>query len=224
MIAFAISFLLDGSLAGYLEQSGTAGWMRSHKFVHQIFKAPGEYWFTVAVMIGVLFHPARWRASLLVFAGTAAVALTHVMKWGAGRFRPYRHLGQDMASLTPFDLHPFAGGLKGLFIGVPNISFPSGHTALAFATAAAMSILIPRGRRWFMILAAMVGVERVLENAHWLSDVVAAAALGMGGVWAVHRVLRKRLEGERRHGFALPVAGDPSLQRAGKRPHALEAG
>jgi membrane-associated phospholipid phosphatase len=66
-------------------------------------------------------------------------------------------------------------------------SFPSGHTAAAAATYAAVALLLARGRRWpvrawlgtgaaAVVLA--VASSRVLLGVHWLTDVVAGAALG----------------------------------------------
>ena len=40
-------------------------------------------------------------------------------------------------------------------------------------------------------VAAIVAAEQVAENAHWLSDAVAAAALGVGGVYAIRWVVMK---------------------------------
>jgi membrane-associated phospholipid phosphatase len=58
------------------------------------------------------------------------------------------------------------------------MSFPSGHTCLAFATAATLAIMIPRWRPAFYALASVVAVERVVENAHYVTDVLAGAAVG----------------------------------------------
>jgi undecaprenyl-diphosphatase len=66
-------------------------------------------------------------------------------------------------------------------------SFPSGHTAAAAATYAALALLLGRGRRWPVkawlgtaaaaVLLA-VASSRVLLGVHWLTDVIAGAALG----------------------------------------------
>ncbi len=68
-------------------------------------------------------------------------------------------------------------------------AFPSGHTAAAAATYAALALLIGRGRPWPVkawlgtaaaaILVA-VGSSRVLLGVHWVTDVFAGAALGFG--------------------------------------------
>jgi undecaprenyl-diphosphatase len=66
-------------------------------------------------------------------------------------------------------------------------SFPSGHTAAAAATYAAVALLLGRGRRWPVrawlgtaaaAIVLAVGSSRVLLGVHWLTDVTAGAALG----------------------------------------------
>lgn len=61
-------------------------------------------------------------------------------------------------------------------------SFPSGHSAAAVALGLSLAILFPRGRWVFMTLAALACLQRVVFDAHWPSDVLAGAAIG---VWAV---------------------------------------
>lgn len=56
-------------------------------------------------------------------------------------------------------------------------SFPSGHTASAFGAALGLAWLFPRGRFFFLLLACMAGVQRIADNAHWPSDVLAGAAI-----------------------------------------------
>lgn len=75
--------------------------------------------------------------------------------------------------------------------GTSSHSFPSGHTATAAATFAALALLLGRGRRPIVRVAlagaaagltALVASTRVLLGVHWLTDVLAGAALGWG--WA----------------------------------------
>ena len=70
--------------------------------------------------------------------------------------------------------------------GQDNRSFPSGHTSNAFALAA-----VAEGHYGWKIgvpayaLAGLMGVSRINEDKHWLSDVVAGAGLG----WIVGRTV-----------------------------------
>jgi hypothetical protein len=44
-------------------------------------------------------------------------------------------------------------------------------------------------------VAVVVAAERIAENAHWLSDTVAGAALGIGGVYLIQWVLMRFFPG-----------------------------
>lgn len=67
--------------------------------------------------------------------------------------------------------------------GSGNNSFPSGHTATAFSGAAFMYQEL-KGQSPLLsysgyAMATGVGVMRMYNNKHWLSDVIAGAGLGM---------------------------------------------
>jgi membrane-associated phospholipid phosphatase len=107
---------------------------------------------------------------LIALAGLIS-GINGLIKWVVGRHRP-------ITAIHPFDLDPFAGGIRGLWTE-KNLCFPSGHACLAFAAAAALAMCLPRWRLLIFLIAAMTGVERIIENAHYVSDVVAAALLGV---------------------------------------------
>ncbi|HEY7086974.1 MAG TPA: phosphatase PAP2 family protein [Tepidisphaeraceae bacterium] len=219
LVAIAVAMMFDKTVATKVHELGLDAWLESHKLVRSALKLPGLYGFTIAIAVIVwLGHSMRWRATIFLLVGTAMSGINFLIKWIAGRARPFKTLtGNGPVALNPFNLHPFPGGLQGLFSG-RNLCFPSGHAALAFATAAALSILLPRWRWGFYLLAMLVAAERVAENAHWLSDAVAAAALGVGCVAVARRMLwdkRRPVVGARKseHGSnpAVPISGDPGV-------------
>jgi undecaprenyl-diphosphatase len=58
-------------------------------------------------------------------------------------------------------------------------SFPSGHTMLVFTMASLMASLYPRTGKVLFVLASVVGLSRVYVGAHFPTDVIAGAALGL---------------------------------------------
>lgn len=62
-------------------------------------------------------------------------------------------------------------------------SFPSGHTATAFATATFMAKEYGHISLWYSIgaytAATGVGAMRILNNRHWITDTLAGAAVGI---------------------------------------------
>ncbi|PKP16189.1 MAG: hypothetical protein CVU06_15110, partial [Bacteroidetes bacterium HGW-Bacteroidetes-22] len=74
---------------------------------------------------------------------------------------------------------PFIFGGPGLSSGY--VSFPSGHTSTIFATATVWA-RVYADKPWIGLLsyslATAVGISRIHDQQHWLSDVVAGAAIG----------------------------------------------
>ncbi|MEK7380346.1 MAG: phosphatase PAP2 family protein [Gemmatimonadota bacterium] len=102
-------------------------------------------------------------------AGIATVALKTLI----GRERPY-------VSGSPSRFQPFDFKFK-------NESFPSGHTAMAFALATTFAAETPDRLSdvFFYFGATMTGLSRIHDDRHWLTDVVAGAGVGyLAGRWA----------------------------------------
>ena len=185
-VAFAVALSVDRPVAAWASSSGVAAAVRGSCEAEWV-KGPGDFRFFAVPLVIVLVaaRQIRWRAGLLVWAVVAASALNGVVKWVVGRTRPFKLPGGPQP--RPFELHPFYGGLRG--ITARNLTFPSGHEATAWAVAAAL-VLVWRPWAWTVLcLAVATGVERVLENAHYVSDVVGAIGFSTLLAWAVGRAM-----------------------------------
>jgi membrane-associated PAP2 superfamily phosphatase len=86
--------------------------------------------------------------------------------------------------------------------GKPH-AFPSGHTAYAFTIATFMDKEFRHKSPWISVasytVASATGVMRVLNNNHWMSDVLAGAGVGILSVntvyWLHARMTRGRDKG-----------------------------
>jgi membrane-associated phospholipid phosphatase len=121
-------------------------------------------------------HPLLADALLHAGEGTvAASVLALAMKVAVHRTRPY---------VSPHDPGTFFHGP--VTLSADHLSFPSGHTTVAFAVAAAgaeeLAVHWPAHARLASVglygVAAGVAFARVYDDKHWASDVVAGAALG----------------------------------------------
>lgn len=80
-------------------------------------------------------------------------------------------------------------------------SFPSGHTTQAFIAARYLDKEFGESYPWVKYtsyaLASFTGVSRVLNNRHWISDVLVGAGLGILSVdltyWAFKQLKKKKI-------------------------------
>ena len=188
--------------AAALADAPLAGWVHAHglrELVHDspiafVIKWPGVFYFTASLaVLMVILDRRKWReAVLLLISGVISGLFYSLLKWYVGRTRPFP---KKPPLVPPFEFHPFHGGIPGLWRN-QNQAFPSGHTCLAFATAAALAMIYPRGRIVFYAIAALVGVERVLEGAHYPSDVVAGAIFGIAAAFVAQWILSRCYPGQ----------------------------
>ncbi|WP_423589285.1 phosphatase PAP2 family protein [Streptomyces sp. G5(2025)] len=123
-----------------------------------------------------------WRGRTAAAAGLAAMTVAQLASNGvckqlADRPRPPKEwFPHDEADDRP-----------------DSSSFPSGHTAAAVAFTAAVLPTWPAAGVTCAVPAAMVAVERVQSGAHYPSDVVAGAAVGLACAWLTRRAPRLAL-------------------------------
>jgi membrane-associated phospholipid phosphatase len=162
--------LLDGSVRHSVQSHRTASADRLAATVRH-FGQPEVYGTVTAGLLvaGSLAHNPRLSRMGAHLAGALAVAagVSNGVKLVTGRSRP------DNPGLDG-DSDDF-----GLFSG--RTSWPSGHTAMAFAFATALGDEIhePVARYGLLAAATAVGWSRINDNRHWLSDVAAGAVLGI---------------------------------------------
>jgi len=138
--------------------------------------------------IGLVLLVARRWAALIAFALVEALTplLGNLIKVLVDRPRP-----------------------PGRLLDAYGSSFPSGHAAYASATAIALVLLFStpgaRRRPWFAAAAVIAGMawSRTYLQAHWLSDVVAGATLGLAVALAGFGVVQQA----ERLGGSAPCAG-----------------
>ena len=124
----------------------------------------------LAVVSVALLDPAgRRRALALAIGCLLNLAVTHLIKDLTGRSRPFMaELGAD----GHWEWH-------GLTTASRWGSFPSAHTTAAFALASGLAWFYPRARALFICLALITGTQRVLHDAHYLSDAIAGMGIGV---------------------------------------------
>ena len=92
--------------------------------------------------------------------------------------------------------------------GKPH-AFPSGHTAYAFTIATFMDKEFRHKSPWISVasytIAGATGVVRVLNNAHWMSDVLAGAGVGIVSVNTVYWLHAKFAKDKGLNAMVMPL-------------------
>ncbi|HVF70790.1 MAG TPA: phosphatase PAP2 family protein [Chthoniobacterales bacterium] len=184
-LVFVVSTVLI--VASFLSDRTVRGWMVGHQ-------DPGTRTFMEAlsrfgdwpehVGLGlILLAAAWWRgskpwmrifAAMIVACALAGVS-TRVVKIAAGRPRP--NVQTD-------------AGWSGPNLSARYQAFPSGHTAASTAFFAALAFASRRAGAGLLVVPVLIAFSRMYVGAHHLSDVVAAAVIGVVCGWIVMNRLR----------------------------------
>ncbi len=160
--------------------------------------------YAIPVLIGLSVLALRgWRSALFAIAAFSVSALAvQLVKHVLGRARP-----------------------EDLMVAADYGSFPSGHTANAATIAVVLWLLFPHviiavlGVSWTVLM----GLSRTILAAHWASDVVAGALLGMAAVLLLAALMlrwaREHDACRGRHARGRPGQDHPPQQRAPRGEH-----
>ncbi|MEU8773931.1 phosphatase PAP2 family protein [Streptomyces sp. NPDC048606] len=158
----------------------------------------GVLWGGIGAGIAVL-GTARARKAALRGAASLALAsatINTVGKWSVRRPRP-------VLDGVPVVRQPV--------VPPRTTSFPSGHSASAFAFTAGLALESPGWGAVVAPVAASVAFSRVYTGVHYPSDVVAGAALGVAAGFVVRRLARDAQEARVVPGDERKDAGAPAL-------------
>jgi membrane-associated phospholipid phosphatase len=135
----------------------------------------------ILTAVVVLVRPRLSTCLLYVAAVYGPGLAVNGLKCGIGRWRPHawRELLATGTEATWPGLFPAWNSDAGIELGHAIQSFPSGHAATAAGLAVILTHVAPRGRWFFAGLALAACVQRIAAGAHWPSDVLAGAAIGV---------------------------------------------
>jgi membrane-associated phospholipid phosphatase len=139
-----------------------------------------KLWFAIAAALGLAGGSRGRRAAArgLTSLGLASAFANLVAKPLTSRRRPERRELESLANRH---------------VPMPETSsFPSGHTASAFAFATGVGAAEPALSAPLRALATLVGYSRVHTGVHYPADTVAGAFIGVSAAELAGRLLRRR--------------------------------
>jgi membrane-associated phospholipid phosphatase len=131
---------------------------------------------------GFIFRNEKIKTTTLLAtqAYITGGAMEGLLKFLSGRQRPSFY-DPNSAEAEPKFHGPFSPAGKDINGKRINSSCPSGHTTVAFAAATVFAMEY-KDRPLVPIIAysaaSLIGLSRITENKHWITDVFAGAALG----------------------------------------------
>jgi undecaprenyl-diphosphatase len=134
----------------------------------------GWLWYALGIVVLLAGGDSRFLAvGTAALASGMGIATFLRLKKATGRKRPCALEPHCWATLLPPD----------------QFSFPSGHTITAFAVSVSLSCYYPDLATGLLFCALSIAASRILLGMHFLSDVIAGAAIGammaLASVWVI---------------------------------------
>ncbi len=205
--ALAILFLvlpgLDIEAARLFHRIGTGFFLEHHPLVTLIYDSILVLEILIAGLVALMILawaiPAlrrfRVRGAVIAYIALSfllgpALVTNEILKNNIGRARPAQvvEFGKQ-ANFTPAFV--ISDQCK------RNCAFVSGHASLGFAMITFAFLAAPGIRRRISIVVAVgfgtaVGIGRMMQGAHWLSDVIFAALINIAIAWALYQWIVRR--------------------------------
>jgi len=130
---------------------------------------------------GFIFNNEKIKTTTLLAtqAYITGAAMESFLKLLSGRQRPYYYNPREIEAEPKFN-GPLSSG-KDIYGHKINSSFPSGHTTVAFAVATVFAMEY-KDRPLVPLIsysaATLIGLSRITENKHWITDVFFGGVLG----------------------------------------------
>lgn len=203
MIGAALVFVLprDGQIRAAVQGVRLAGDVKRELETLQQF---GQASLSIVMGLAIFaLDPLRRRRLLDWLAGAAVLgAVVTLVKAFVGRPRPL--LNDPTHAAGPLGYYMLSSGETGRQVwrfasgwtsGYDLASMPSRHAAFATLACVFLWMVYPRVRLLAPVLMLIVCAARVITDAHWASDVVIGAALGLAvalptvrGYWGVRSI------------------------------------
>ena len=158
--------------------------------IHKHIKSPNSYYLStifngitqlgeshhyliIATITYVMYHKkhpqtaAHAKSIFIIIASTGC--FVNLMKIFFGRYRPTVYFSKGQ----------FGFSCNWIEYSARYLSFPSGHAVTIFSLAFYLSRIYPKYRLHFYSLATLVASSRLIVTAHYMSDVIVGAWLGV---------------------------------------------
>ncbi len=132
----------------------------------------GWLWYALGIILIVYGGERRFVAiAAAAAASLAGILIFRELKKGSRRKRPCEIEPHCWATILPPD----------------KFSFPSGHSITAFAVALSVGLFYPDLQGCLLAVAVLIASSRIILGMHFLSDVLAGSAIGVGlGILSFH--------------------------------------
>jgi membrane-associated phospholipid phosphatase len=177
-LAVCLFFLLNYSkVPGFVWLNEYHSWTMDLFFL--IYTNVGDGLFSIGIFLILLWLRKPLPGWEIVFAFLLSGLAVQVLKNAFPMPRPRTLIGDEHYNYF----------IKSV-THVGNASFPSGHTATAFGTAALLSIFTKKKKYsyLFLVAALLVAYSRIYLGQHFLQDVFAGALIGVPSALVVYSV------------------------------------